>query len=102
MGSKLRQNLSNLYYQHRNTLTESPDRITALVENGADMAIWERMLELSCQQKRFDVHLYQHGMNKTESKPIIIATILDRGGADKIGCVDSDFDRSLKHQKYPT
>ncbi len=102
MGSKLRQNLSNLYYQRRNTLTASPDRITALVENGADVAIWERILESSCPQKRFDVHPYQHGMNKTESKPLIIATISDRGGPGYIGCVDCDLDRFLEEQKYPS
>ena len=101
MGSKLKQNLSNLYYQRRNTLTATPNRVTVLVENGADVAVWERMLEASCLQKQFDVHPYQHGMNKTESKPLIISTITEKGGSRYIGCVDSDYDKFLEGKKYP-
>lgn len=101
MGSKLKQNLSNLYYQRRNVLSKTPGRITALVENGADVPIWERMLMGACPQRRFDVRPYQHGMNKTESKPLIIQAIMEKGGDEYIGCVDSDQDRFLESKKYP-
>lgn len=100
MGSKLRENLSNRYYQRRNLLNARPNLVKALVEDGSDISIWERMLKKACPQKQFDIKPYQGGENRTKSKQLVIRTILENGGPLYVGCVDSDLDKFLEIEKY--
>ena len=100
MGSKLRDNLSNRYYQRRNLLNARPNLVKALVEDGSDISIWERMLKKACPQKQFDVKPYQAGENRTKSKQLVIKTIIENGGPLYVGCVDSDLDKLLETERY--
>lgn len=100
MGSKLRDNLSNRYYQRRNLLNARPNLVKALVEDGSDISIWERMLKKACPWKIFDVKPYQGGSNRTKSKQLVIGTIMEKGGPLYIGCVDADLDKFLEIEKF--
>lgn len=100
MGSKLRDNLSNRYYQRRNLLNARPNLVKALVEDGSDISIWERMLKKACPWKFFDVKPYQGGSNRTKSKQLVIRTIMEKGGPLYIGCVDADLDKFLEIEKF--
>lgn len=101
MGSKLKENLSNKYYQRRNLLTARPNLMKVLVEDGMDISIWERILKSACPDKQFDVMPYQEGMNKAQSKHLVIKAIAEKGGSSYIGCVDSDLDKFLERVNYP-
>lgn len=101
MGSSLKDNLANRYYQRRNLLNSRPNLIKALVENSSDIAIWKHILEKACPSKDFDVVPYQMGDNRAESKQLVIKTIKEKGGPLYIGCVDADQDKALEQVKYP-
>lgn len=101
MGSKLKENLSNKYYQRRNLLSARPNLVKVLVEDSTDISLWGRVLKYACPNKQFDVKPYQEGMNRAQSKQVIKNTIIEKGGSSYIGCVDSDQDRFLEAVRYP-
>jgi len=100
MGSKLKENLSNKYFQRRNLLNARPNLVKVLVEDGSDISIWERILKAALPNKQFDVKTYQEGLNRAQSKQLVIKTIREKGGSLYIGCVDSDLDKLLESEKY--
>lgn len=101
MSSKLKENLSNKYYQRRNVLNARPNLVKVLVEDSTDISFWERILKSACPNKQFSVRPYQEGANRSQSKQLVIKAIIEKGGSVYIGCVDSDQDKFLEEVNYP-
>lgn len=97
MNTTLIQNVNNSFYQRRNVLTGRDGEITALVEDYADIYLWNTILHYSCKGKQFRTIPYQAGGNLAQGKSLIVNEIRTKGGDLYIGCVDSDSSYLLRN-----
>lgn len=89
-NTTLTENVNNNFYEQRNVLTGRTGEVTVLVEDYADEYLWLVVLQSAYPGRLFRVTPYQVGENLSQSKPLIMKEIQQKGGKLYIGCIDSD------------